>query len=242
MHRRTTTACANCRTCAKHARWPTGSKRSRCAPRSPRKTRPSSSAAACSSSPPPTRRDSPTVRTRVGCPDSCACVDDRTLAIPDYDGNGQYRSWGNVRVNPQVGLLFVDFETPKRLRVNGTAVVSDGRSAAGGIPGRGVPGAHDGAAHLSQLPALHPQDAARGGIGVRAAPAIHAAGARVENLRRIQGRTAAARPSYGSGRLALQGLRSLSCIPAHGGAPEWRHEKVTHHVARCARAGRLRNS
>jgi uncharacterized protein len=51
-------------------------------------------------------------------------VDDRTLVIPDYDGNGQYRSWGNVRVNPRVGLLFIDFETPKRLRVNGTATVS----------------------------------------------------------------------------------------------------------------------
>jgi predicted pyridoxine 5'-phosphate oxidase superfamily flavin-nucleotide-binding protein len=51
-------------------------------------------------------------------------IDERTLVIPDYDGNGQYRSWGNVLVNPRVGLLFVDFETPKRLRVNGTAVVS----------------------------------------------------------------------------------------------------------------------
>lgn len=51
-------------------------------------------------------------------------IDEKTLAIPDYDGNGQYRSWGNVMVNPHVGLLFVDFETPKRLRVNGTAVVS----------------------------------------------------------------------------------------------------------------------
>ena len=44
-----------------------------------------------------------------------------TLEIPDYDGNGMYRSWGNVQANPHVGLLFIDFETPKRLRVNGTA-------------------------------------------------------------------------------------------------------------------------
>ena len=51
-------------------------------------------------------------------------VDEHTLAIPDFDGNGQYRSWGNVVVNPRVGLLFVDFETPKRLRVNGLATVS----------------------------------------------------------------------------------------------------------------------
>jgi predicted pyridoxine 5'-phosphate oxidase superfamily flavin-nucleotide-binding protein len=59
-----------------------------------------------------------------GLPGFVKMFDDRTLVIPDYDGNGQYRSWGNVLVNPQVGLLFVDFETPKRLRVNGAAIVS----------------------------------------------------------------------------------------------------------------------
>ena len=58
-----------------------------------------------------------------GLPGFVRVVDDRTLAIPDYDGNGQYRSWGNVLVNPHVGLLFIDFEMPKRLRVNGAAVV-----------------------------------------------------------------------------------------------------------------------
>jgi predicted pyridoxine 5'-phosphate oxidase superfamily flavin-nucleotide-binding protein len=58
-----------------------------------------------------------------GLPGFVHVLDERTLAIPDYDGNGQYRSWGNVLVNPRVGLLFMDFETPKRLRVNGRAVV-----------------------------------------------------------------------------------------------------------------------
>jgi predicted pyridoxine 5'-phosphate oxidase superfamily flavin-nucleotide-binding protein len=59
-----------------------------------------------------------------GLPGFVRVLDDTTLAIPDYDGNGMYRSWGNVAVNPHVGLLFVDFESPKRLRVNGTASVS----------------------------------------------------------------------------------------------------------------------
>jgi predicted pyridoxine 5'-phosphate oxidase superfamily flavin-nucleotide-binding protein len=59
-----------------------------------------------------------------GLPGFVHAIDDTTLAIPDYDGNGQYRTWGNVLVNPHVGLLFIDFETPKRLRVNGTATVS----------------------------------------------------------------------------------------------------------------------
>lgn len=59
-----------------------------------------------------------------GLPGFVRVIDDRTLAFPDYDGNGMYRSWGNVLVNPAVGLLFLDFETPKRLRVNGCATVS----------------------------------------------------------------------------------------------------------------------
>lgn len=59
-----------------------------------------------------------------GLPGFVRVVDDQTLAFPDYDGNGMYRSWGNVLVNPAVGLLFLDFESPKRLRVNGSAVIS----------------------------------------------------------------------------------------------------------------------
>jgi predicted pyridoxine 5'-phosphate oxidase superfamily flavin-nucleotide-binding protein len=43
------------------------------------------------------------------------------LAFPSYDGNGMFRSLGNVLVNPQVGMLFLDFEKPRRLRVNGRA-------------------------------------------------------------------------------------------------------------------------
>ena len=46
------------------------------------------------------------------------------LAFPDYDGNGMFKSLGNVAVNPHVGLLFIDFEKPRRFRVNGTAVIA----------------------------------------------------------------------------------------------------------------------
>ena len=45
------------------------------------------------------------------------------LAFPSYDGNGMFRSLGNVLVNPAVALLFIDFERPNRLRVNGVASV-----------------------------------------------------------------------------------------------------------------------
>ena len=47
------------------------------------------------------------------------------LAFPDYDGNGMFKSLGNLQVNPNVGLLFIDLhEKPRRLRVNGTAIAS----------------------------------------------------------------------------------------------------------------------
>lgn len=47
------------------------------------------------------------------------------LVFPDYDGNGMFRSLGNIRVNPFVAMLFIAMdEAPKRLRVNGRAVVS----------------------------------------------------------------------------------------------------------------------
>ncbi len=54
------------------------------------------------------------------------------LAFPDYDGNGMFKSLGNLAVNPHVGLLFIAMhDKPKRLRVNGTARGSSRRSAAG---------------------------------------------------------------------------------------------------------------
>ena len=44
------------------------------------------------------------------------------LAFPDYDGNGMFKSLGNLAVNPHVGLLFIAMhDRPKRLRINGSA-------------------------------------------------------------------------------------------------------------------------
>ncbi len=56
-----------------------------------------------------------------GRPGFVRVVDPHTLAFPDYDGNGMFRSLGNIAVNPQVGLLFLDFRDGERLRVNGAA-------------------------------------------------------------------------------------------------------------------------
>jgi predicted pyridoxine 5'-phosphate oxidase superfamily flavin-nucleotide-binding protein len=70
-----------------------------------------------------------------GLPGFVRVLDDSTLAIPDYDGNGMYRTWGNVLVNPRVGLLFVDFENPRRIRVNGTAQISMDDASRADYPG-----------------------------------------------------------------------------------------------------------
>jgi predicted pyridoxine 5'-phosphate oxidase superfamily flavin-nucleotide-binding protein len=57
------------------------------------------------------------------------------LAFPSYDGNGMFRSLGNIAVNPSVGLLFIDFESPRRLRVNGLATLSEDDPLRAELPG-----------------------------------------------------------------------------------------------------------
>lgn len=70
-----------------------------------------------------------------GDPGFVRVIDERTLVFPSYDGNGMFKSFGNMRANPAVGLLFLSFEEPKRLRVNGTAIVSSDDPAMGLFPG-----------------------------------------------------------------------------------------------------------
>jgi uncharacterized protein len=65
----------------------------------------------------------PNVSYKGGDPGFVRVVGERTLAFPNYDGNGMYLSMGNVLRNPNVGLLFIDFEEPSRMRVNGVASI-----------------------------------------------------------------------------------------------------------------------
>jgi predicted pyridoxine 5'-phosphate oxidase superfamily flavin-nucleotide-binding protein len=65
----------------------------------------------------------PSCSYKAGAPGFVKVVDERTLAFPIYDGNGMFLSAGNTLVNPQVGLLFIDFERQQRLRLNGVARV-----------------------------------------------------------------------------------------------------------------------
>lgn len=58
------------------------------------------------------------------------------LLFPDYDGNGMFKSLGNIVANPHVGLLFIAMgEKPQRIRVNGRAEVSADDAAMAGVPG-----------------------------------------------------------------------------------------------------------
>ncbi|MFN0316440.1 MAG: pyridoxamine 5'-phosphate oxidase family protein [Burkholderiales bacterium] len=65
----------------------------------------------------------PTVSYKGGDPGFVKVVDSRTIAFPLYDGNGMFYSWGNIAGNAKIGMLFIDFATPNRLRVQGTAKV-----------------------------------------------------------------------------------------------------------------------
>ena len=58
------------------------------------------------------------------------------LVFPDYDGNGMFKSLGNIAANPHVGLLFIAMgDKPGRLRVNGRAEVVRDDPAMGEVPG-----------------------------------------------------------------------------------------------------------
>jgi predicted pyridoxine 5'-phosphate oxidase superfamily flavin-nucleotide-binding protein len=57
-----------------------------------------------------------------GAPGFARVAAPNLLVFPDYDGNGMFKSLGNLRANPQIGLLFIAMgEKPGRLRVNGMA-------------------------------------------------------------------------------------------------------------------------
>jgi predicted pyridoxine 5'-phosphate oxidase superfamily flavin-nucleotide-binding protein len=68
----------------------------------------------------------PSCSYKGGAPGFVRVVDPRTLAFPNYDGNGMFVSMGNIAQSRKVGMLFVDFEHPHRLRLSGEAKISEG--------------------------------------------------------------------------------------------------------------------
>ncbi len=67
----------------------------------------------------------PTVSYKGGDPGFVRVVDANTIAFPLFDGNGMFYSAGNVVGNGKVGLLFIDFVTPNRMRVQGEASIDE---------------------------------------------------------------------------------------------------------------------
>jgi predicted pyridoxine 5'-phosphate oxidase superfamily flavin-nucleotide-binding protein len=82
----------------------------------------------------------PTVSYKGGAPGFVEVVDPTTLVFPDHDGNGMFLSLGNIRATGRIGMLFIDLETPHRVRVQARAVVDDDPRWAERVPGtrRGV--------------------------------------------------------------------------------------------------------
>jgi uncharacterized protein len=66
----------------------------------------------------------PTVSYKGGTPGFVRVLDPQTIAFPSYDGNGMYLSMGNIAANPEIGILFIDFEKPFRMRLQGQARVT----------------------------------------------------------------------------------------------------------------------
>jgi hypothetical protein len=66
-------------------------------------------------------RGYPTCSYKGGAPGFVRVVNPTTIAFPSYNGNGMFLSMGNINSNNKVGMLFIDFETPHRVRVHGIA-------------------------------------------------------------------------------------------------------------------------
>ena len=66
----------------------------------------------------------PTVSYKGGGVGFVKILDSNTLIFPSYDGNGMFLSMGNINGNANIGMLFISFEMPHRIRVQGTASIS----------------------------------------------------------------------------------------------------------------------
>ncbi|MEM9042944.1 MAG: pyridoxamine 5'-phosphate oxidase family protein [Actinomycetota bacterium] len=80
-------------------------------------------------------RGEPTVSFKGGGVGTVTVVNPSTLAFPVYDGNGMYLSVGNIADTAKIGMLFIDFEIPNRVRVQADAVVHDDHELLAAYPG-----------------------------------------------------------------------------------------------------------
>ncbi len=76
----------------------------------------------------------PTRSYKGGDPGFVRVLDEKTLAFPHYDGNGMFLSVGNASAQKKIGLLFIDLQSPKRLRVHGVARIEPAEFATPAYP------------------------------------------------------------------------------------------------------------
>lgn len=77
----------------------------------------------------------PTVSYKGGAVGTVQVLDKQTLAFPAYDGNGMFLSLGNITETAKIGMLFMDLETPNRLRVQATASLESDSGLLAHYPG-----------------------------------------------------------------------------------------------------------
>jgi len=80
-------------------------------------------------------RGRPTVSYKGGAPGFVRVVAPSELVFPVYDGNGMFLSLGNIAGQAHIGMLFIDFHSPRRLRVQGAARILPALDASAHFPG-----------------------------------------------------------------------------------------------------------
>jgi len=80
-------------------------------------------------------RGYPTCSYKGGKPGMARVLDSKTLCFPHYDGNGMFLSLGNILTHRKVGMLFIDFDTPHRVRVHGDASIEPNDPLLSDYPG-----------------------------------------------------------------------------------------------------------
>lgn len=83
-------------------------------------------------------RGYPSCSYKGGNPGLVRVFDPQTLCFPNYDGNGMFLSLGNIEQHSKIGMLFIDFETPHRLRVHGDAIIRTDDPLLAEYPGAGT--------------------------------------------------------------------------------------------------------
>jgi uncharacterized protein len=70
----------------------------------------------------------PYIQHRGGPPGFLKVLENNRLGFPDFKGNRQYLSFGNIQKNPRVSLFLIDYPARARLKIFGNAKLVEGDS------------------------------------------------------------------------------------------------------------------